>query len=139
MPADRLLVIDADLHPRIAGELRKRGRAARSLQDLSWKNLEDPEMLEEVFHTYPDAVLVTGDDSLPQDHADKVRDVGATLATIEPHDFHIGAVHSVDETSEEEAYEREIIHRWVQVMQDQPRRSIRRYFLTGGRQWRPRR
>ena len=95
--------------------------------------------LSAVFRAYTDAVLVTGDDSLPQDHADKVREVGATLATIEPHDLHAGAIVPQDGETSEEAYEREIVHRWVQVMQDQPRRSTRRYFLTGGRQWRPRR
>ncbi len=140
MPSNRLVVIDADLQPRLAGELRKRGRAARSLQELGWKQLEDPKLLEQVFGEYPDAVLVTGDDSLPQDHAEKVEKVRATVATIEPYDLHIGAVEPRDdETSEEEAYEREIVHRWVQVIQGQPPRSIRRYFLGGGRPWRARR
>lgn len=94
-------------------------------------------MLERVFGTYPQAVLVTGDDDLPQDHEEKVLEVRATIATIEPYDLHLGAVEPKDDSSEEAVYEREIVHRWVQVMQ--AHESIRRYFLSGGRAWRPRR
>ena len=140
MPANRLVVIDAGLQARLAVELRTRGRAARSLRELGWHRLEDPELLGKVFADHPGAVLVTGDDSLPQAQVEKVEELRATVATLEPYELHIGAVEPPDgETSEQEAYEREIVHRWVQVMQDQPLGAIRRYFLWGRRPWRARR
>lgn len=64
MPSNRLVVLDADLQPRLAAELRRRGRAARSLGELGGSRLEDPEMLERVFGEHSNAVLVTGDDNL---------------------------------------------------------------------------
>ena len=97
-------------------------------------------MLAQLFADHPNAVLVTGDDSLPQAHREKVEEARATVATLDPYELHVGAVEPADdETSEHEAYEREIVHRWVQLMQDQPPGSVRRYFLSGGRPWRARR
>jgi hypothetical protein len=136
---DRLLIIDADLNPRIAGELRKRGRAARSLQHEGLKDLEDPAMLRAVYAQYEDPVVVTSDDDMPLLHAAEVAELDATLAVIEPWERHPESVIARDDTtSMEETYEREIIHRWCQTMQGQARGSVRRYFLSGGYVWTPR-
>ncbi len=137
---DRLLVIDADLNPRIASELRKRGRAAKSLQQLGWKAMEDPEMVRAVFGRLTDPVLVTTDDNMPADHPEVLNEVQATVATIEPWELHPASVVARDaETSVEETYEREVVHRWAQAMQTQTRGTTKRYFLGGARAWKRRR
>jgi predicted nuclease of predicted toxin-antitoxin system len=42
---DRLLVVDADLPPRLATELRNRARAATSAAHLGLKTAVDPDLL----------------------------------------------------------------------------------------------
>lgn len=65
-----VLVIDADITPRLAAELVKRGRDSRSLQSLGLKEEKDPSLLHMLnaefgVHGY---VLVTGDDQMPFAH-----------------------------------------------------------------------
>jgi hypothetical protein len=137
---ERVLVIDDGLSPGIAGELRTRGRSARSLRELGWESLEDPGLLRAVFGRLPDPILITGDDDLPAEQPQLLAELRATVATIEPWEPH--AADDVDPDHAipaEEAYERELIHRWVQAMQAQRRGTVRRYFPTGPRAWRPRR
>ena len=135
----RLLVIDADLNPRIASELRKRGRNAKSLQHLGWKTELDPDMLRLVYGELDDPVIVTSDDDMPNDHGDVIAEVNATVAVIEPWELHHGSVTVCDDTtSEEETYEREVIHRWAPSMQDQERGTVKRYFLKSTRLWKAR-
>ena len=69
-------------------------------------------MLRNVCRAYPEAVLITGDDHLPEDHADVVTEVRATIATLEPWELHKDVVVPADtETSATEAYRVDTIGR----------------------------
>jgi hypothetical protein len=126
---NRLLVIDENLTTRLAGELRDRGREARSFGQLGLRGATDPDALRRLFALFPDCVLVTGDDSMPAEHADVIAQVRATLATIDP-DRPAGYV--------QDQWERDVVHRWAHAMQVQGDGLIRRYSLGAHRVWAPR-
>lgn len=76
-------------------------------------------------------VLVTGDDSMPAVHADVINEVHATLATIDrrrPPGY-----------EDDDAWGREVTHRWAHLMARQTPGTVRRYGATGSRLWVPRR
>jgi hypothetical protein len=75
-------VIDASLNPRIAHDLRERGRHAYSLAQLNLRHAKDPVMIPELYARYPTCVLVTGDDKMPGEHREVIELAGATVATI---------------------------------------------------------
>ena len=77
-------------------------------------------------------VLVTADDNLPATHADVVAEVSATIATVDPR-------RSADYADDEDAWGREVAHRWAHMMERQSEGSVRRYSDRGGRKWTPRR
>lgn len=124
-----MLIIDESLNPRIAAELNKRGRNARSVASLGYRGLKDPELIYALVADYPEAILVTADDQMPAVHADVLRATKVTIATVSPER---AAGYSPEQ------WEREIVHRWAHKMEVQARGSIRRYTLVGGRVWRVR-
>ncbi len=126
----RTLVIDENLPKRLATELRNRGRDSSSVSQLGLRGSQDPQLLSQLAGQLDDWVLVTADDRLPLEHADAVRTVGATIATIHP-DREAGW--SLD------AWRREIVHRWAHAMHQQPPGTARRYSLHRQATWRPRR
>lgn len=137
---DRLLVIDASLTPKLATRLRERGREAQAAKELGWKDHLDPDLLRAVFGRFPDAVLVTYDDKMPQEHPVVIAEVAATIATIEPWDRVPRQPHKVkpEGLSDEEVWKREIVQRWAHAMAAQPAGSIRRYSHARGVEWTPR-
>jgi hypothetical protein len=139
-PPERLLIVDASLAPKLASRLRERGRAAKSAGELGWKDHEDPDLLRSVFGEYPEAVLVTADDNMPADHPLIIKEVGATIATIEPWDRRPRpplVLH--DGMTADEAWKREVVHRWAHSMATQALREVRRYARdVGGKRWTPR-
>jgi hypothetical protein len=130
MPADRVLVIDEDLNPRLVTELKYRGRTAVGVRELQLGSSDDEIVIAQVFTIYDDPVLVTGDDDMPAEHADTLELYTATVATIGPPPRELA--------SQEDAWERDIVHRWAAAMQDQEMGSIRRYYPSGGSAWTPR-
>ena len=137
--SDRVLVIDEDLNPNLARELRNRGRLASTVEDLRLKSALDPEVIERVFTYFDDPVLITGDDGMPAEHASVLAAFNATVATVTPwrkDDAFVGRWEGADHRSEEE-WEREIVHRWAHTIQAQKRGTIRRYGLTSSAMWRP--
>ncbi len=127
----RLLVVDEDLSKRIATELTRRGRNAHSSASLNLKGLKDPPLLQALHSLDPDCVLITGDDAMPATHGDELKKYKTTVAIIAP----------VDPQSQltEREWEHEVAQRWAHRIEVQPRGSIRRYTLEGGRAWTPRR
>lgn len=128
------LVIDADLNKRIATELKRRGRKAVALSELHLRHAKDPEVLRSLAAHFGDEpwVLVTGDDNMPAVHAGVILKVGATLATVDrrrPPGY----------GRDEDAWGREVVHRWAHLIERQPSGSIRRYSAGGGRRWTRRR
>ena len=134
MATPATLVIDASLNKRIATELKRRGRDAIALSELELRHAKDPELLHALAEHFSDRlwVLVTADDNLPAAHGDVVAEVSATIATVDPK-------RSVIYAEDEDAWGREVVHRWAHVMERQPQGSIRRYSERGGRKWSPRR
>lgn len=127
---DRVLLIDADLNKRLAVELRRRGRQAHAISEYLPEGTHDPDILRYVAANFDDAVLITGDDSMPWEHGVVVARTNATLAVIAPG-------HPQDPN--EDSREREIVHRWAHRIQEQATGSVRRYHLTGPVRWTPRR
>lgn len=126
MANESTLVIDADLNKRIATELKRRGRTAIALSELRLRQAKDPDLLRSLDERFGDTpwVLVTGDDNTPAVHADVIVEVGATLATIDPR-------RPPEYLDDEDAWGREVAHRWARVMARQPPGSIRRYSGNG--------
>jgi hypothetical protein len=139
--SDRVLVIDENLNPRLARELRNRGRRARPVEDLAMKSALDPELIRRVFAFFDDPVLVTADDAMPAEHGDVLKSVQATIATVRPWDaLHadIGDWEGQKHRTEEE-WSQEVVHRWAHRMQTQQRGTWRRYSVNSHSLWRPRR
>lgn len=128
----RLLVIDASLNPRIAHDLRERGRHACSLAQLNLRHAKDPVMIPELYARYPTCVLVTGDDKMPGEHREVIELAGAIVATIT-------GQRPTPYRENQEAWEREIVQRWAHEMQEQHARALTRYGAGGGRRWTPQR
>ncbi len=123
---DRILVIDEDLNPRLATELKRRGRPAFGVKELGWRGKIDPYILRALAERFDDPVIVTGDDHMPDHHAEIIEQLLPTIATIAPCE---------PQDPLEDAYEREIVHKWAHVIHAQEKGTIRRYHLTGGVQW----
>lgn len=138
MGPSRLLFIDESLSKRLAALLKHRGRAAVSASELGFLSLKDEELLRRLYDDGEDIVFVTADDSLPAEHAKVIGEVGGTIATVAPFEKGKWPIHPCNLT-DEESWKREIVSRWAHAMQDQPRRTHKRYFLNGARRWRPRR
>jgi hypothetical protein len=137
MGPSRLLFIDESLSKRLAALLKHRGRAAHSCSELNLLELEDEPLLREVYKDRQDIVFVTADDFLPAEHPGVLKEVGATVATIAPFERGKWTCHS-GILSDEESWKREIVSRWAHSMQEQERRTFKRYYLNGGRRWVPR-
>jgi hypothetical protein len=137
MGPSRLLFIDESLSKRLAAVLKHRGRAAVSSSELKLLELKDEPLLREVYKNGEDIVFVTADDDLPREHAGVLKEVGATVATVAPFERGKWVCHP-GVLSDEEAWKREIVNRWAHAMQEQPKRTHKRYYLNGGRRWRPR-
>jgi len=125
------VALRASLNPGLARELTGRGIAAVSVvRDLGLSGKLDPEVLREVFTRYDDAVLVTGDDGMPAEHAQLIASLRATIAIVMP---------SNRQGQNEDAWERNIVHRDVHAMQQQDPGTALRYHVRGPRPWKPRR
>jgi hypothetical protein len=131
---DRLLVIDADLPKRLAPALGTRSRNAISAAALGLAdNVKDPELLRALAANYGgkrEWVLVTGDDGMPAEHGDVIRDTAATIATIHP---------EYPDGMTQHAWRIDVVQRWAHAMQDQKSQTVRRYTLSGSQVWKPRR
>jgi hypothetical protein len=126
----RIIVIDENLNKRLATELSYRGRNATSVAALGLRGSSDPELLLKLDSQLDDWVLVTADDALPEDHAEQIEAVGATVAAVDPNRY--PAWHL-------EAWRREIVHRWAHAIHVQQAGTARRYGLLRHGPWRPRR
>lgn len=139
MPAGRVMVIDEDLNERLARELRNRGRRARAVTEIGLRGEHDTTVLRKVFELFDDVILITGDDSMPADHAGTLSSIGATVATVTPWDedtAYVGTWEGRTRRNEEE-WEQEIVHRWAHAMEDQTSGSVRRYALLRHGVWKP--
>ncbi len=140
MHPDRLLVIDGSLAKRLAPELKKRGRNAVTAAELGVHRLTDPVLLRWLPERFDGKnwMLVTGDDAMPAEHGEQLRELEITLATID------GRWEPLTPELEQsglgqEHWKHEIVHRWVHVMALQAPATIRRYSLDTYGRWTRRR
>jgi hypothetical protein len=126
---ERLIVIDENLSPRLARELRSRGRNAKSAAELNLARVKDPVLLKRLAAWHPGCVLVTGDDSMPLEHGDLIAQYGLTIATLAPvpREFE----------SFEDPWLRETTQRWAHLIQAQSAGSVKRYYTSTHRVWTP--
>lgn len=131
-----LLVVDASLSTRIAAELRKRGRDARSLAQMGLKKLLDPDLIPRLADRLADVewLLLTGDDRMPLEHGEIIEACGATVATVHPWADYRGRGFP-----SQEAYKHEVVHRWAHKLVEQKPRTVRRYTPFRHGVWTPRR
>ncbi|SRR6266511_2705852 len=122
-----VLIIDEALNPRLATELKRRGRDAASAAHLGYKGFKDPELLRAIAKEHPGAVLVTADDNMPAEHAEVLRETEVTVATIDPA-RPAGYV--------QEHWEFEVVQRWAHKMAEQEPGTWRRYGRSA-RAWSP--
>ena len=130
--AGAILVIDESLNPRIAAEVRARGRDAISVQQLRLKGKKDPALLTQIYRLHPTCVLVTADEAMPIEHPEQIKLAMATLAIISgrrPSEY----------AKDQESWEREIVQRWAHKMPHQAPQTILRYGASGSRAWTARR
>jgi hypothetical protein len=124
----RRIIVDADLPRRLAPELAKRGRPALSTAELGLSEFNDPQLLQELavrFESQP-WILITGDDAMPAEHGETIVKTRATIATIHPEQ---------PPGITQDAWRRDIVHRWAHVLQTQADGHVRRYTRSGSRPW----
>jgi hypothetical protein len=128
----RLIIVDADLPRRLAGQLRDRGRSAFSAAELRVDEHKDPDLLRDLADRYRTRpwILVTGDDAMPAEHGAILIETLATIATIHPE-------HPMGFT--QDAWRRDVVHRWAHAFQTQTEANVRRYKSAGSQLWTPRR
>lgn len=133
MPGSLLLVIDADIDNRVATELKARGREAIAASELKAHRMKDEPLLRALADRLGEPstwVLLTGDDAMPDDHADVLAELRVTLATIDPRR---------PPGTGEDAWRRDVVHRWAHAMGEQRTGTIRRYSIHRHGLWKPRR
>ena|SRR2546427_4078420 len=123
----RLLVVDEDLSKRIATELRRRGRTAKTVAALELKGWRDPLLLERLHEIDPDCVLISGDDDMPATHGADLKKYGTTVAVVHPWD--------PTRPLTEPEWEHEIVQKWAHRIEAQQSGTIWRYTLERGRRW----
>lgn len=129
MSKARLLILDASLNRRLAGELKGRGRRALAVGEIGLGRAADAELLRGLARRYAEEewVLVTADDHLPAEQAELLDRLGITVATVE---------WRIDPPAAgREQAARDTCHRWAHAMAAQAAGSVRRYSPERNRAW----
>ena len=63
---------------------------------------------------------------MPADHGELIAELGVTIATID---------RQRDPVCNHDEWRRDVVQRWAHAMQDQQLNSVRRYGLSGHRNW----
>ena len=132
----RTLLVDESLNKHLATELTARGLPAKDAAVLDIKGQIDEVVLKRLAKLPYPWVLVTWDDEMPQEHETLIRQIQATIATIDGQWERICKEKGLARTQEE--FKRDTVHRWAHAMADQEPGSIRRYSPLSHREWLPR-
>lgn len=122
-------MLDEDMWPRLASELRGRGKQAMALKNTDLAGTDDPVLIR-TLGAWTDTMLLTRDDNMPSEHEGDIASSQLTIAVVAPR---------TSDAFTEQSWEREIVHRWVHLMEIQEPGSIIRYTMNGRSPWRPRR
>ena len=128
-----LLIIDESLDKRLATELKARGHAAETHASIGFTSIKDPGVLDMLAEIETPWVLVTGDDFMPAEHAEKLAEIGATVAVVDGEWEKACAMHEVERTQEE--FKRDTVHRWAHSIEEQEAGTIRRYTPWRNDKW----
>lgn len=131
--AELRIVVDEDLNKRLATELNARGRTAIAVSELELHRQLDEPLLESLVRELgepTDWILVTGDDAMPDEHADALERLQVTVGTVDPRQ---------PSAMTQDAWRRDIIHRWAHAIQRQTPGTVRRYASSRHASWKPRR
>lgn len=132
----RLLLIDESLNKHLATEPTARGLPAKDIGALNVKGQIDQVVLGRLAKLSYPWVLVTWDDAMPEEHESLVRQIQATIATIDGQWERV--CHEKGLQRRQEQYKKDTVHRWAHVMVEQPAGSVRRYSPVSHREWLPR-
>jgi hypothetical protein len=132
----RVLLIDESLSKHLATELTARGLPAKDAGALNIKGQNDQVVLGRLAALTYSWVLVTGDDEMPHEHETLIRQIQATIATVDGQWERICLEKGLARTQEE--FKRDTVHRWAHAMAEQETGSIRRYSPVSHREWIPR-
>jgi len=123
-----VLVLDENFAPRLAAELKKRGRRAVSLQRLRLRGVKDSPLLDQLARLPEPWLLVTQDKTMPLQHAAAIAELMPTIAVVILADDLVGD--AIDRACHD------VVHRWAHAMQVQAPGSIREYTAGRSAQWR---
>ena len=91
-----------------------------ALGGLGLKGSLDDVLIERLASRFPDCVLVTADDAMPQEHANALLLHGLTVATVDPERPPAWGASQ---------WGPEVVQRWAHQIEKQPKGSVRRYGL----------
>lgn len=133
MPRERRkIVLDGDINWKLSLELRRRGRRdATAVRPLGFEDLKDAALFKALAADHEPFVLVTWDNRMPRVHAAELEHHGTTLAVVD------SAARLRTELSEEHYY-RDVVHRWLHIIERQAAGSCRTYRLSSHRSGPPR-
>jgi hypothetical protein len=132
----RTLLIDESLDKHLARELTARGLPAKDAAALGVQGQIDQVVLKRLAELAYPWVFVTFDDEMPGEHETLIRQIRATIATIDGQWERICKEKGLERTQEQ--FKRDTVHRWAHTMVDQTPGSIRRYSPLSHREWLPR-
>jgi hypothetical protein len=120
------VILDEDINWKLAAELKRRGRPdATALQPEKIDGTKDGALLKVLATSYEPCVLVTWDNKMTQVHAAEIAHHGSTIAVVNR------SYYAAHNAGNEEAYVRDVIHRWLHRIELQPVGTARRYSPTG--------
>jgi hypothetical protein len=78
-----VLVVDECLDKRLASELNRRGRPAKSVSALGMRSLDDPQLFQALAKLGQPYVIVTADEAMPLDWMAAIEALGVTVAVVD--------------------------------------------------------
>jgi predicted nuclease of predicted toxin-antitoxin system len=130
-PERRRIVLDEDINWKLAQELIRRGRPdATAVRLIGLNEKKDAALFKAMAQgNYEPFVLVTYDNKMLAAHAAEITHHGTTIAAVDEDAFKA----SGQPAREQEAYIRDVVHRWLHRIEKQAAGTARLYSSRGSR------
>jgi hypothetical protein len=126
-PDRRRIIIDEDMGPALARQLRGRGRSdAMSVKTSVLEGFKDVPLFRAIASCYEPAVLVTWDNRMPWVHRADLERHQITLAVIDRKGLARAG-------TSEKHYWQDVVHRWLHTIEAQEPATVRLYSQAGSR------
>lgn len=127
-PERRRVILDEDINWKLSRELQKRGRAdATAVRQEKIDGRKDGALFKALAAGFEPYVLVTYDNKMLRAHKAEIAHHNVTVAVVDEAAFlRSGAINP-------EAYQRDVVHRWLHLIEVQAAGTQRSYSLTGSR------